>query len=94
MYKYLSQKGEQWKEFSDRVLDHVENYAVPQYGDTGNDQIDEWPIESCQLAIQKYIKRSKSNMRAGQDKLDILKIAHFACLIYNKMEKEDEETIL
>jgi len=79
-------RGAEWKDFADKVLTHIDTYTVPQYGDKGEDQIDDWSIEACQLAIIKYIKRSGHNMRSGQDKIDMLKAAHYACFIYNKLD--------
>ena len=49
-----TKRGAEWKEFSEQVLTHIDTYTVPQYGDKGEDQIDEWSIESCLLAIKKY----------------------------------------
>lgn len=84
-----TKRGAEWKEFSEQVLTHIDTYAVSQYGDKGEDQIDDWSIEACQLAIIKYVKRFGKNFRPGQDKPDILKIAHYACFIYNKLEEEN-----
>jgi len=87
----VTKKGYEWKEFAEKVLDHVENYTVPQYGDTGFDQMEEWSIDACYLAIRKYMMRSGRNARPGQDKLDALKIAHYACFIYQKLTEKEEK---
>ena len=88
MHEVISRtkRGAEWKAFADKVLTHIDTYAVPQYGDTGEDEIDDWSIESCLRAINKYTKRHGKGMREGQDKLDMLKIPHYACFIYNKIE--------
>lgn len=80
-----TKRGVEWKEFADEVLGHIETYTVPQYGDMGEDQIGEWTANDCLLAIKKYIARSGKNSRKGQDKLDMLKIAHYACFVHNKL---------
>lgn len=90
-----TKRGAEWKKFAEKVLIHIETYTVPQYGDKGEDQIDEWEIESCLLAIKKYVIRSGRGIRNNQDRLDMLKIAHYACFIYNKLiEKEGFNEIL
>lgn len=87
-----SKKGAEWKEFAEIVLTHVDNYTVSQYGDTGNDGMDEYTQEDCIKAIKRYCARFGRNSRPGQDKLDMLKIAHYACFTYNKIkEKEDDK---
>ena len=86
-----TKRGAEWKEFSDKVLTHINTYTVPQYGDIGEDQIDDWSIEACLLAMIKYPKRNGHNIRPGQDKIDMLKVAHYACFVYNKLEEDENE---
>lgn len=84
-------KGAEWVKFAEDVLTHVENYAVPQYGDTGFDGIDEYTKEDCVQAIKRYCARFGRNSRSGQDKLDMMKIAHYASFAYNKIEENKRE---
>ena len=83
-----SKKGAEWKEFADKVLTHVDTYTVSQYGDTGSDRVDELTQRDCIKAIERYCHRFERNARPGQGKIDIMKIAHYACFIYQKMEEE------
>ena len=77
---------EQWKEFSDMVIDHIENYTLPQYGDSDTDQIDEFSIEDCWKNVQRYFNRRNTNVRGVTEQVrDVLKIAHYMCFIFNKM---------
>ena len=85
----VSNRGEDWLEFAAKVLDHIEDYTVPQYGDRPNDYVETWTPEVCLLAMGKYIARFGTNQRKGQEKLDLLKIAHFAQLTYDKIEDAD-----
>jgi len=85
----LSKRGEDWVKFGGKVLEHIEIYTVPQYGDRPNDEVEDWSPEACVLAARKYCGRFGSNSRKGQEKIDLLKIAHFAQLAYDKMEKPD-----
>lgn len=81
----ISNRGKQWIAFSEIVLQHIENYTVPQYGDAPGDQIEDWTAQECIRAIGKRCARHGKNSREGQEKLDILKMAHEACLAYFKM---------
>ncbi len=82
--KKTSSRGEEWKEFSLMVLDHIENYTVPQYGDFPKDQATEWDIEQCADSIKRYCNRANSSVRPGEDVRDALKIAHYACMMHGK----------
>lgn len=86
--KTLSKRAEDWIKFSDEVLHHIENYTVPQYGDKGEDQITEWSIEECLLAIKKRQARYGKNVREGQQVLDFLKMAHEVQIACEKYKEE------
>ena len=87
----LSNRGEQWVDFASELLKHIEEYTVPQYGDYPNDQAMTWSAEDCTLAISKYSARFGTNSRPGQEKLDLMKIAHYACLATGKIDTFKEE---
>lgn len=89
MSKKLSKRGGEWVKFSNEVLTHIETYTVPQYGDKGTDVISNWTKDQCMEAIYKYYKRHNTNQRKGQDYLDLLKVAHFACVASNKLVNEE-----
>jgi hypothetical protein len=77
---------QEWRIFAMRVEDHVRNYTVAQYGDSPGDEVESWTPEMCVAAIQKYTRRFSSGQRGQGDTLrDMLKIAHFACITYNKL---------
>jgi hypothetical protein len=93
MYQVLksaSKRGKEWEEFSQAVLNHIEKYTVPQYGDMGEDLCSEWSTEQIVKTIEKYLTRFGKNSRPGQDSLDLLKIAHYACMAYSKMSPVKE----
>jgi len=85
----LSKRGEQWQEFSAKVLDHIENYTVPQYGDAPDDQAEGWTFDQCMESIQRYKNRAGSNARPGEEGRDLLKIAHYACLASGKLDVKE-----
>lgn len=85
--KEISNRGREWIEFSKLILNHIENYSVPQYGDKPDDQVEEWSSEDCFKAIERYLKRRNSNQREGQEGLDLFKMAHYVCLAYFKKIK-------
>lgn len=85
----MSRRGDEWVEFAGEVLDHIEDYTLPQYGDLPNDNCAEWTAEDCIRQIQKYANRFGKNQRPGNDKLDLLKIAHYACIAHAKIEETE-----
>lgn len=85
----LSNRGREWLRFSDLVINHIEEYTVPQYGDHPHDQATGWSVDSILENIERYKNRWKDNARGKQDNLlALLKIAHYACLAYFKYEAE------
>lgn len=91
-----AQRTKNWNEFAAKVADHIENYTVPQYGDAPNDNVESWSSQDCIAQIQKYAARFGTNQRAGQEKLDLMKIAHYAQLAMGKLKQEpfDDETAI
>lgn len=83
----------QWELFSDQVKKHIEYYTLPQYGNpSGNEQIDTFTIEDCFQNMLRYINRRHALVRGKKEALrDVIKIAHYANFIYDKMKKELEE---
>jgi len=90
MTEKISNRGKQWLDFSNLVLKHIENYAVPQYNDYPDDYVEEWSPEECVLSMGKYLKRFKKNARKNNDKLDMLKVAHFSQLTYDKLDSNTD----
>lgn len=82
----VSNRGLAWMEFASDVLDHIEDYTVSQYGDSPDDLVEQWSAGDCVNALQKYVARFGKNSRDGQEGLDMLKIAHFAQLAFDKLE--------
>jgi hypothetical protein len=83
----LSERGKDWLIFSDKVLDHIENYTVKQYGDRGNDQCTEFNENDFLTNIRRYLNRHGKNAREGQDKLDKIKMAHYAQMLHDLIEE-------
>lgn len=83
-----AQRTKDWDEFAAKVADHIENYTVPQYGDAPNDNVEAWSAQDCIAQVQKYAARFGNNQRAGQEELDLMKIAHYAQLAMGKMKRK------
>lgn len=86
-----SYRGQDWLIFSDQVLNHIETYTVPQYGDYPDDQLAKtWSVADCITAIAKYAGRYGRNSRgdAETDK-DLVKIAHYACVALMKRRRHE-----
>ena len=81
----ISLRGQDWLKFSNKVLHHIENYTVPQYGDKGEDQVTDYTSEDCVKQISRYVARHGKNQREGQTELDMFKIAHYNQLAFDKL---------
>ena len=87
-----SNRANEWTEFAIITKAHIENYTVPQYGDSPNDQVEEWSITTCAENIKRYANRIGSSRRGKLETLrDMVKIAHYACLILGKLQPTLEE---
>jgi hypothetical protein len=88
----LSYRENEFNIFSRIVRGHIAQYTIPQYGDAPTDEVESWSPEQCVLAIQKYTKRFEASKRGRLETLrDIVKIAHFACITFYKMEPAEDE---
>ena len=82
-----SKRGIDWIEFSYKVLNHIDTYTTKQYGDKGEDQCSEFTRRDFETQIKKYANRMGKNSRPGQDKLDLLKICHYAQMLHDLIEE-------
>ena len=87
-------RGNQWIEFATQVLKHIDLYTVKQYGDGPNDAVAKFTPAQVISSIERYCARFGKNSREGQDKLDVMKIAHYACLLAEKIEAPVESNVL
>ena len=82
-------RSKEWWEFSKQVIDHIESYTVPQYGDKDEDQCTGFTESDFITQMKKYLNRYGKNARPGQQELDLVKIAHYAGMLHAKLiEKE------
>jgi len=89
----ISTRGKRWLAFAHKVvLNHVENYTIPQYGDAPDDNVEGWTADQCMDQIGKYHKRFRKGQRGKEEQLrDMVKISHFSQLAYDKLLKEEEK---
>jgi len=92
--KSNTNRGNEWIEFSKTVLNHIDTYTVPQYGDANwdhpekGDQMQTASLEDMQMNLKRYINRLNSNARGKIEALrDLNKIAHYACLIWGNYDR-------
>ena len=85
----MSLKGNDWIKFQVEVYNHIENYVIPQYGDKSEDECADYTTEDLVKQIKKYAARQGKNSRPGQDKIDLLKIAHYAQMTYTLLEEQE-----
>lgn len=84
-----TKRGQEWFEFALAVLEHIEDYTVGQYGDTGADPASEYTPEDALRSASKYIARFGRNARSGEQYRDFLKLAHYAQLAATSWSKKN-----
>lgn len=79
----------EWEKFSDQIRKHIVQYTLIQYGNPeGNEQVDSFSIEDCFRNMERYFNRRNANVRGDKERLrDLIKIAHYAQLAYDKLRK-------
>ena len=81
-------KGYQWLEFANQVSIHIREYAVKQYGDFPDRQVEQFTLEKIQGKLEYYIFRMGRGQRGKAEAIrDMLKIAHLACYGYAILTK-------
>lgn len=76
-----SNRGLEWIDFSTDVFMHIEFYAVPQYGDSPNDQAASFTLDEIQMNMKRYLNRMTTGQRGQEEQLrDMYKIAHYSCM--------------
>ncbi|MDR1659318.1 MAG: hypothetical protein LBR94_03120 [Desulfovibrio sp.] len=81
-------RGLEWAAFTVRVLKHIEEYTIPQYGDAPGDQASKFTEHDIAVNIQRYVNRLESNARGPEEaQRDLLKIAHYCAILYFKRQK-------
>lgn len=84
---------DEWTEFSKIVHNHILSYANGQYGEKGSDQSTFYTGKEIINQIEKYTHRYGKNAREGQQLLDFVKMAHYACIGYWKdLENKEDNT--
>ena len=82
-------KGSQWEKFSKKVGEHIEDYVIPQYGDYPDEMIENWSIHDFKSQLLRYHTRIGTNARGiKESKRDCLKVAHYACYVYEELCKK------
>ena len=84
-----SERAKDWHKFSEQVKAHIDGYTVPQYGDKGEDIASEYSAESCINQVKKYAARFGKNSRPGQERLDLLKMAHYIQMAFEALENSE-----
>lgn len=84
----MSQRGEDWTYFAAAVFNHIEDYTVSQYGDKGHDQATDFTVEEIVMNMKRYLNRVGRNSREGEQERDCLKLAHYACMLKEKLVEE------
>lgn len=90
--EHMSLRSKLWLLFALEVLDHVEGYTVPQYGDAPTDQITNWSLDDVRCNLLRYVNRIGKNQR-GQVEADrdACKIAHYASQLWAQARNLEHE---
>lgn len=84
-----SNKSIDFMDFTDQMVEHIDNYTVPQYGDGPNDESANYSLDFIRDQIKKYLARYTSGVRGPKEQLrDDLKIAHYAQMGWKIRSKE------
>lgn len=72
-----------WLKFNkEMVKQHLPEYCDKQYSD---DDLEDWSVQRCMDSIKGYVSRFGKGARGPEEeRRDMLKIAHFASIIWNK----------
>ena len=80
-----SNRGKMWDIFAEEVHNHIEHYTIPQYGDFPIDLATTLSEEHFKACILKYVNRLSTSSRGDMESnQDLIKIAHYAQLIWAK----------
>jgi len=86
VFKTETKRGQEWIDFAQEVLKHIDEYSIKQYGDAPNDAVASFTTSQIVSSIERYCARFGKNAREGQDQLDLKKIAHYAAILSNKIK--------
>lgn len=85
----MKTKQGEWEVFASRVMEHIHNYCVAQYGDYPDRMIEGFSVSDIKKQLERYVKRIGVDIRGVEEsKRDTLKIAHYACILLAKIENE------
>ena len=84
-------KGREWEDFAEEVMTHVEDYVVPQYGDSPDDVASTWDVLEIKSQLSRYVNRIGRNARGeAETRRDCRKIAHYACILALRIDKNQK----
>jgi len=89
----ISKKSAAFVKFSKEVVQHIEDYVVPQYDDLPDAHVDGMSMEEMKGKLSSYVQRiGKVQIHRGIEgaKQDCLKIAHFAQYVHTKLEEQEK----
>lgn len=87
----LSLKSLHFLTFVIKVIHHIENYVIPQYGDYPDQMIDDFSMAEMASQVKRYAGRFGNNARGPvEDHRDTYKFAHYACYMEDKLVQRDD----
>lgn len=87
----MKNKKQEYAAFALEVIEHIENYVIPQYGDYPDKMIEGFTVADIKAQLARYVGRIGTNARGQQEaERDCMKMAHYACLLLMKLRQEKE----
>jgi len=83
-----SSRALDFADFAEKVCDHIDNYSVPQYGDSGEDEATDYTALDCVTAAKKYLARYGRSQREQEQVLDLIKAVHYIQMAADKFNEE------
>jgi len=81
-----TKRGLEVLEIMERLINHVDNYTVPAYGDKGEDFATTMSEQQIYDQIAKYERRRGRYVRPDQEHTDPLKVIHYYIILLGKKE--------
>lgn len=79
------------EQFHGAMISHIEFYTVGQYKDYPEDEATHYSVADCIFNIRRYSRRYGTSARTGEERLDMLKIAHYAAIAAMKIHGGDPD---
>lgn len=90
-----SNRAQMFLEFVPHVMRHIDEYAVPQYGDYPNDPLNDYNEDQIITQIRRYVSRLDSNQRGPiEAERDLFKMVHYIQTLWGLRGRNHTDAIM